>query len=71
MSMLDIAKRLERMNTKANPAEVRENMKDCCKDGSCGNHTKKPVETTKITKSELKQMIKEMLKEELNANLIP
>ena len=67
MSMLDIGKRLDRMNrkSKANPAKVREEVKDCCKNGSCGNHDKKLGESTRFTKSDLKQMIREVLKEEL------
>ena len=101
MSMLDISKRLASMNGRANQAKVREEMQDCCEDGSCGmcrNPSKLDYElyydseisnspdvradheianrpsglyeatskkSAKITKSELRQMIREAIQEAL------
>jgi hypothetical protein len=62
--MLDIGKRLDRMN-RAKPSNIKEAVKDCCENGTCGTHGKtgELTETTKITKSELRQLIKEAMRE--------
>ncbi len=64
MSMLDIGKRLDRMN-RAKPSNIKEAVKDCCENGTCGTHGKtgKLAETDKITESELKRLIKEAMRE--------
>lgn len=67
MSMLDISKRLDSINHNTHTAKVSEEMKDCCNTGNDHAKTKKLGESTKITKSELRQIIKEALKEELHS----
>jgi hypothetical protein len=63
--MLDIGKKLDRMNL-ANTSRVHEATSKCCKDGSCAKHKKNEQldEAKKITKRDLKQLIKEALQEE-------
>jgi hypothetical protein len=61
--MLDIGKRLNRMNNKN--MRTRESAGHKCIDENCTCNGRQVAESTKLTKSELRQMIREVLQEEL------